>query len=75
MSRSAKKPLRVAITTGDPDGIGTEVTAKALAKIRPRANVSFYLWRSPLCPERHLRLIDRHFKRITVGSWPEALKL
>lgn len=70
-----KKPLRIAITTGDADGIGTEVTAKALAKIRPRSEVSFLLWRSPRCPAHDLNLIDRHFRRITVGSWPEALKI
>ena len=70
-----KKPLRIALTTGDADGIGSEVTAKALAKTGPKAGVSFYVWRSPRCPPRHLSLIDRHFKRITVNSWPEALKV
>jgi 4-hydroxythreonine-4-phosphate dehydrogenase len=70
-----KKPLRIALTTGDADGIGSEVTAKALAKTGPKVGVSFYVWRSPRCPPRHLSLIDRHFKRITVNSWPEALKV
>jgi 4-hydroxythreonine-4-phosphate dehydrogenase len=68
-------PLRIAITTGDADGIGTEVAAKALAKLRPKAEVSFYLWRSARCPKSHLILIDRSFKRVTVNSWPEALKV
>jgi 4-hydroxythreonine-4-phosphate dehydrogenase len=70
-----KRPLRIAITTGDADGIGTEIAAKALAKLRPQAGVNFYLWRSPRCPNSHLRMIDRSFKRITVTSWPEALRL
>ena len=70
-----KKPLRIAITTGDVDGIGTEVTAKALAKIRSKPDVHFLLWRSPRCPARELSLIDRYFKRVTVSSWPEALKV
>lgn len=70
-----KKPVRIAITTGDADGIGTEVTAKALAKLKPKPGVTFMLWRSPLCPKSHLSQIDRHFKRITVNSWPEALKV
>lgn len=70
-----KKPLRIAITTGDPDGIGTEITAKALAKLKPKAGVSFLMWRSPRCSKRDLDLIDRSFKRITVSSWPEALKV
>lgn len=68
-------PLRIALTTGDADGIGTEVTTKALAKLKSRAGVRFYLWRSPLCPQKHLSHLDRHFKRITVASWPEALKV
>jgi 4-hydroxythreonine-4-phosphate dehydrogenase len=70
-----KKPLRIALTTGDVDGIGTEVTAKALAKLKPQPGVSFILWRSPRCPPRHLSLIDRAFKRITVSTWPEALQV
>lgn len=69
-----KRPLRIAITTGDADGIGTEVAAKALAKLGPQSGVTFFLWRSPRCPPSHLRKIDREFKRITVSSWPEALK-
>lgn len=70
-----KKPLRIALTTGDPDGVGTEVTAKALGKIRPVDGVTFLLWRSPRCPNAHLAKIDRHFKRVTVASWPDALKV
>jgi 4-hydroxythreonine-4-phosphate dehydrogenase len=72
---SRKGPLRIAITTGDVDGIGTEVSAKALAKTKPKPGILFYLWRSPLCATRELHLIDRHFKRITVSTWPEALKV
>ena len=70
-----RKPLRIAITTGDPDGIGTEITAKALAKLKPGPGITYYLWRSPLCPKRHLHQIDRVFKRITVNTWPEALQV
>ncbi len=69
----AKKILRIAITTGDSDGIGTEISAKALSKIGPVANTFFYLWRSPKCPRSHLATIDRKFTRISVSSWPEAL--
>lgn len=68
------RPIRIAITTGDADGIGTEIAAKALAKIGPRSGVHFYLWRSPQCPVKHLRQIDSKFKRITVSGWPEALE-
>jgi 4-hydroxythreonine-4-phosphate dehydrogenase len=68
-----KAPLRISITTGDPDGIGTEITAKALAKMKPQPGVSFFMWRSPRMAKRDLALIDRHFKRITVNTWAEAL--
>lgn len=75
MKAAGKNSLqRIVITTGDPDGIGTEVTAKALAKIKPINGVRFYIWRSHLCPPAHLALLDRYFNRITVTSWPEALK-
>ncbi|MCC7404308.1 MAG: 4-hydroxythreonine-4-phosphate dehydrogenase PdxA [Bdellovibrionales bacterium] len=67
--------MRIVITTGDADGIGTEISAKALAKLKPQKGVHFILWRSPLCPPRHLRLIDRNFKRIRVATWPEALRI
>jgi 4-hydroxythreonine-4-phosphate dehydrogenase len=69
-----KKPLKIVITTGDVDGIGLEITAKALAKVRPKPGVFFYLWRSPRGSRRELDLIDRYFKRLTVNSWPEAIK-
>ncbi len=69
-----KQPLRIAITTGDIDGIGSEIAAKALNRLKPGPGVTYYLWRSPRCPTRHLNIIDRHFRRVTVASWPEALK-
>lgn len=70
-----RRPLRIAITTGDQDGIGTEVVAKALAHLKPQAGVQFFLWRSPQCPNAHLRKIDSQFKRLTVATWPEALRI
>ena len=72
---ASKEPIRIAITTGDTDGIGTEVTAKALAKLKPKPGVHFYIWRSPRCPSSHLAMIDRVFNRITVTTWPDALKV
>ncbi len=70
-----KTPLRIALTTGDSDGIGAEVTAKALSKVGAQSGVIFYLWRAPRCSPKLLHLIDRKFKRITVNTWPEALKV
>lgn len=68
------KYANIAITTGDRDGIGSEVTAKALARLRPQRGITFFLWRSPSMPRRELKLIDRYFKRVTVHSWPDALR-
>ena len=69
------RPLRIVITTGDVDGIGTEVATKSLARYRPSRGVRFYLWRSPSCPKGDLRRLDRNFKRVTVGTWSEALRV
>ena len=67
------KPIHLSLTTGDIDGIGLEVTAKALAKIKPLRGTHFYLWRSPRSDKKYLRLIDSQFKRKTVKTWYEAL--
>jgi 4-hydroxythreonine-4-phosphate dehydrogenase len=64
--------LRIGITTGDADGVGTEVASKALRRMGPQRGVRFYLWRSPTCPPQHLKRIDSKFKRITFMSWAEA---
>lgn len=69
------KKIKIAITSGDQDGIGPEVTAKALLKLGPQKDVLFFLWRSPVFGARFLRLIDKKFKRITVASWHEALRV
>lgn len=73
MAAKQKKVLRIVITTGDADGIGTEVTFKALQKIKPIDGVQFIVWRSSKCPKSHLDILDKSFKRITVSSWPDAL--
>jgi len=70
-----KRPLKIVITTGDSNGIGTEITAKALAKLKPQKGVHFILWRTPRCPRRHLQMLDSYFTRVSVSTWPEALKM
>lgn len=67
--------LRIALTTGDVDGIGLEVTAKALHHLGPQKNVQFFLFRSPSVASRELRLIDQKFQRVTVSSFAEALNV
>lgn len=68
------KPIRIVITTGDVDGIGSEVAAKALAKIKPSKNIRYIIWRSPSCPKSHLRKMENNFERVTVTSWDQALQ-
>jgi 4-hydroxythreonine-4-phosphate dehydrogenase len=57
-------PYRIAVTTGDPDGIGLEVTAKALQVLGPQPGVQFILWRSDQALPRHLDWIQEKFNFI-----------
>ncbi|UYL10540.1 4-hydroxythreonine-4-phosphate dehydrogenase PdxA [Bdellovibrio sp. SKB1291214] len=66
---------RIALTTGDDDGIGFEVTAKALHKLGPQKGVQFFLWRNDNASAKYLKLIDQKFKRIVVDDLEEALKV
>lgn len=68
------RPLRIAITSGDANGIGPEVVAKALKKLGPQKGVQFFLWRNSDFPKKDLRRIQSTFKLITVGSWAEAVQ-
>lgn len=66
----------VAITTGDPDGIGFEVTAKALAKLGPQKNASFFLFRDKdqeKNQKRYFQLLDKKFSRLTFKTTKSAL--
>ena len=67
---------RVAITTGDPDGIGFEVSAKALYKIGPQKNISFFLYRDQnheQVQKNYFKTIDKKFKRLTFKDSASAL--
>lgn len=46
LSKSTDSKLRILITSGDPDGIGWEVTAKALNALKPKKDVQFAVFRS-----------------------------
>jgi 4-hydroxythreonine-4-phosphate dehydrogenase len=59
---------RLLITTGDPDGVGSEVSCKALETVGPQKNVQFVLFRSPECSPLELKRIDKKFRRITVSD-------
>lgn len=65
--------VQVAITTGDVNGIGLEVTSKALNQIGPKRGVQFCLFRSEKCKKKYLHLIDKKFQRITLSSLEESL--
>jgi len=66
------RPIRkIAITTGDTDGVGLEVTVKALQKLGPQAGSQFIVYRSLHSP--HFRLSG--FERVQVLSLSEALSL
>lgn len=69
------KPLKISITTGDADGIGMEISTKALAKLGPQKNVQFFLWRSTKSSKKDLQRLDRSFKRRTVSNWHEAQRI
>ncbi|MNJ91056.1 4-hydroxythreonine-4-phosphate dehydrogenase 2 [compost metagenome] len=66
--------LKIALTTGDVDGIGLEVTTKALLKIGSQKGVQFILWRGDnSLSSRQVKTLDRKFSRITADSLEEAL--
>ena len=67
---------KVALTTGDRNGIGFEVTVKALCKTRGTKNTLFFLFRhtsqSKTQPDL-FKKIDRHWQRKTFHSLDQAL--
>lgn len=64
---------RIALTTGDLDGIGLEVAAKALEKLGPQKHVLFYYFRGTKAPSALLKRIGRRFRIHSFSSWPEAM--
>ncbi|MBC7421096.1 MAG: 4-hydroxythreonine-4-phosphate dehydrogenase PdxA [Bdellovibrio sp.] len=67
---------KIAITTGDPSGIGFEVTAKALAQIKPVKGTLFFLFRDQQQEKkqaRYFKLIDSTWTRLTFFSLDVAL--
>lgn len=68
MRKPSNPPLTIAITTGDADGIGSEVAARALAKIGPLKGCRILFFRSSKCPKSHLSLLKKKFKVKTVKS-------
>lgn len=63
MKQSFRHIRRYAVTTGDPDGIGLEVTYKALLKARLPANVQLFVFSSHSTPPFLNRLRNRLIKK------------
>jgi 4-hydroxythreonine-4-phosphate dehydrogenase len=53
---------KILITTGDADGVGFEVTAKALGKIGPKSGVQFIYYKHTSCEKKFTKLISKKFK-------------
>ncbi len=69
------KPLRLAITTGDLDGIGLEICIKSLISLGPKPKVIFFLFRSNKSSLKDdLKKLDRTFNRVQVSSFEEYLE-
>lgn len=66
-----KGPIRLAVTSGDVDGIGLEISVKSLLEIGPRSNVIFFLYRSANSPKKNFHRLSRRFRRIEVSSLRE----
>jgi 4-hydroxy-L-threonine phosphate dehydrogenase PdxA len=70
------KYKKIAITCGDIDGIGLEVTAKALAKLGPQKNCAFFIFRpfsAGKRQEKYLAQVEKKFGRFTFYSIESAL--
>lgn len=63
----------LAVTTGDQDGVGPEVTYKALGMLGPQAGAAILVYRSPYVSKTLLRAADRRWQRFQVDSLEDAL--
>jgi len=66
---------KIVITTGDADGIGWEVTAKALNSLGPKAGVQFVYFKSLRASKGKQAALARKFKSAVVSSLLEAAAL
>jgi 4-hydroxythreonine-4-phosphate dehydrogenase len=66
---------RILVTTGDVDGIGLEVTVKALSFLGPQKNAQFIIYRSDSAPQKMLSKLNRTFQRLVVSELETALAL
>ena len=67
---------KIALTTGDPDGIGFEIVCKALSLIGPQADTIFFIYRDHKQSKkqsRYFKILDEHFLRLTFNNQIAAL--
>ena len=67
----AERPL-IAVTLGDPAGIGPEVAVKALGRAAPRREARLFLLGDPACTEAALRLTGSPLAPRAIGRPAEA---
>lgn len=75
-SRLIKPFFKIALTTGDADGVGFEVAAKALAKLGPQKNTNVFLFRTKNINKKqnlYFKTVDKKFIRLTFFSIESAL--
>lgn len=68
-----EKKFGIAITTGDTDGIGLEISAKALARLGPNRHVTFFLIRSGEEQNHLTAKLRSRFRTAVVTSLKQAL--
>lgn len=66
---------KIIITTGDLDGIGYEVAAKALHRLGPQPRCLFIVWRGPHVSSKLSSLLKKKFRVLGVTSLDQALSL
>ncbi|MGZ3722063.1 MAG: 4-hydroxythreonine-4-phosphate dehydrogenase PdxA [Bdellovibrionales bacterium] len=72
---ASKASRRIVITTGDSDGIGWEVTSKALNALGPKIGVQFVYFRHAPSFNPKQPKLGRKFRHTLVTSLTEALRL
>jgi 4-hydroxythreonine-4-phosphate dehydrogenase len=73
LSASMDSKLRILISTGDADGIGWEVTAKALHALGPKKGVQFFFYRPPAKGKQPK--LSSKFKHLVASSLEDAALL
>ncbi len=66
---------KILITTGDVDGIGLEVTLKALSKIGPQKNIQFIFYKSDKVKTRLSKYVRNIFTFTSLNTLQEAISI